>query len=312
MAGGNPVFGRIEKQLREERQYAGFGQQGYQQQQYPQQGYPHQDYPQGYPQQGYPQQGQPPVYDPAYAAYQQQQLEQSYQRPSAGPLETGRVTVDDVVMKTLALFGILVVAAAGSWFTAAQAPRLGLTLWLGGMIGGLVIGLVIAFMKKVNVPLIIGYAIFEGVFVGAFSEYINSIRQYHGIVATAVIATLCTFAGMFIGYKTGVIKVTSTSRRIFGMMLIGYVLFSLVNLVGLLVGWTSGWGFGGSSMLGIGISLLGVGLASYSLAVDFDSIDQAVRMGAPEKYSWLLAHGLIVSLVWLYIEIVRLLARLRD
>jgi uncharacterized YccA/Bax inhibitor family protein len=92
----------------------------------------------------------------------------------------------------------------------------------------------------------------------------------------------------------------------------GYLLFSLVNVVALLFGWTSGWGFGGSGMLGIGISILGVGLASYSLAMDFDSVEQGIRMGAPEKFSWLFAHGIIVSLVWLYIEILRLLARLRD
>jgi uncharacterized YccA/Bax inhibitor family protein len=117
---------------------------------------------------------------------------------------------------------------------------------------------------------------------------------------------------MVLGYRTGFIKVTSKSRRIFGMAALGYFLFSLVNVVALMLGWTHGWGFGGSGLLGIGISILGVGLASYSLAVDFDSINNGVRMGAPEKYSWLFAHGLIVSLVWLYIEIVRLLARLRD
>ena len=69
---------------------------------------------------------------------------------------------------------------------------------------------------------------------------------------------------------------------------------------------------GGTGLLGIGISILGVGLASYSLAVDFDSVEEGIRMGAPEKFSWLFAHGIIVSLVWLYIEILRLLARLRD
>ncbi len=182
--------------------------------------------------------------------------------------------------------------------------------WIAGMVGGLIVGLVIAFKKTISVPLIVGYALLEGVFVGAFSRVME--RAYPGLVATAVLATLCTFAGMFLGYKSGLIKVTSKSRRIFGFALMGYVLFSLVNVIALFAGWTTGWGFGGSGMLGIAISVLGVGLASYSLAVDFDTIGSAVRMGAPQKYSWLLAHGLIVSLVWLYIEIVRLLARLRD
>ena len=95
-------------------------------------------------------------------------------------------------------------------------------------------------------------------------------------------------------------------------MLIGYLLFSVVNVVALMFGWTSGWGFGGSGLLGIGISLLGVGLAAYSLAIDFDDIGKAVSAGMPEKFAWKLALGLIVSLVWLYIEILRLLGYLRD
>jgi uncharacterized YccA/Bax inhibitor family protein len=79
------------------------------------------------------------------------------------------------------------------------------------------------------------------------------------------------------------------------------------------MGQGAGWGFGGKNgMLGIGISVLGVGLASYSLAIDFDSVDRAVKAQMPEKYSWLLAHGLIVTLVWLYLEILRLLARMRQ
>ena len=138
-------------------------------------------------------------------------------------------------------------------------------------------------------------------------------QYYHGIVATAVIATLSTFAGMFLGWKFGLIKVTDKSRRIFGMAILGYLLFSLVNVAASFMGVGAGWGFGGKSgMLGIGISVLGVGLASYSLAIDFDSVDRAVAAQLPEKYSWLLAHGLIVTLVWLYLEILRLLARLRQ
>ena len=127
-----------------------------------------------------------------------------------------------------------------------------------------------------------------------------------------MLATVCTFAGMFVGYRTGLVKVTSRTRRIFAFAAMGYFLFSLVNVFTQAVGWTQGWGIGDSSGLGVIISVIGVGLASYSLAVDFDSIDQGVRAGLPQKYSWLFAHGLIVSLVWLYIEVLRLLARFRD
>jgi uncharacterized YccA/Bax inhibitor family protein len=239
-----------------------------------------------------------------------QQLQDLYNQPSARPVQMRRVTLDDVVMKTLGLFSIVVLVAAASWYYVAANTPMSIPLMLAGMFGGLAVGLVIAFKKTISVPLIVLYAVLEGVLVGAISQFFAS--EYDGLVTTAVIATVCTFAGMLLGYKTGLIKVTDKSRRIFGMMLIGYLLFGLVNVVAAFMGVGDGWGFGGTSNWGIAISVLGVGLASYSLAIDFDSVDRAVNAQLPEKYSWLLAHGFIVTLVWLYLEFLRLLARLRQ
>ncbi|MHB1475253.1 MAG: Bax inhibitor-1/YccA family protein [Dermatophilaceae bacterium] len=242
-----------------------------------------------------------------------EQLQDRYNQPSAGPVQTGRLTLDDVVMKTLFLFGIVVLVAAATWITVADPARqsLSMPLMLAGMFGGLAVGLVIAFKKTISVPLIVLYAVLEGLLVGAISMVFD--HAYPGIVTTAVIATTSTFAGMFLAWKFGIIKVTDRSRRIFGMAIMGYLLFSLVNVAAAFMGVGAGWGFGGkNSMVGIGISVLGVGLASYSLAINFDSVDRAVAAQLPEKYSWLLAHGLIVTLVWLYLEILRLLARLRQ
>jgi uncharacterized YccA/Bax inhibitor family protein len=242
-----------------------------------------------------------------------QQLQDLYDQPSAGPVQMRRVTIDDVVMKTLGLFSIVLVVAAVTWFYVAGQPSTSATpmvLMLAGMFGGLGVGLLIAFKKTINVPLIVTYAALEGVLVGAISEVFN--QKWPGIVTTAVIATLCTFAGMLLGYKTGLIKVTDKSRRIFGMAIMGYLLFGLVNLAAAFMGVGDGWGFGGKGLMGIAISALGVGLASYSLAIDFDSVSRAVNAQLPEKYSWLLAHGFIVTLVWLYLEILRLLARMRQ
>ena len=242
-----------------------------------------------------------------------QQLQDLYNQPSAGPVQMRRVTLDDVVMKTLGLFSIVVLVGAATWYYVAGLPSTSPTpmaLMLAGMFGGLGVGLLIAFKKTINVPLIVTYAALEGVLVGAISEVFN--QRWPGIVATAVIATVCTFAGMLLGYKTGLIKVTDKSRRIFGMAVMGYLLFGLVNLVAAFMGVGAGWGFGGTGFMGIAISVLGVGLASYSLAIDFDSVDRAVKAQLPEKYSWLLAHGFIVTLVWLYLEFLRLLARMRQ
>lgn len=291
MPGNNPVFGRISKEL--EQGYAGFGKA-----------------PSGQAYGYAPPTPVNPQDTTTGGPVTAEALERAYTGSSAGPIDTGRLTLDDVVMKTLGLFVLLVAAGAVSWAACRGNLTLTQPLWMGGMVVGLALGFAISFMKKVSVPLIVTYAVVEGVFLGAFSQYVD--RLYPGLIATAVVATLCTFAGMFVGYQSGLIKVTSRSRRIFAMMGLGYFLFSVVQVVLLMTGTIHGWGFGGSGMLGIGISVLGVGLASYSLAVDFDTVDQAVAMGAPRHYSWLLAHGLIVSLVWLYIEIVRLLARLRD
>jgi uncharacterized YccA/Bax inhibitor family protein len=237
------------------------------------------------------------------------QLQQMYDQPAAGPAQTRRVTMDDVIMKTLGLFAIVLVVGAVGWTVAADNPGLGMTLAMGGMIGALVVGLVIAFKKTLSVPLIVGYAVLEGLFVGAVSQFFNG--YYPGIVAQAVLATLATFTGMFLAYKTGLIKVTDKFRRIVTMMVFGYAIFALVNFGYAVITGTM-YGFGGSGIIGIGISLFAVGLASVTLALDFDAIDYAVRTGAPQKYSWLLAHGLIVTIVWLYIEFLRLLGRLRS
>ena len=116
---------------------------------------------------------------------------------------------------------------------------------------------------------------------------------------------------MLLAYKTGLIKVTAKFRRIVTMAIFGYMIFALVNLGYALVT-HSAFGIGGTSPLGIGISIFAVGLASFSLALDFDAIERAIAAGAPQRYSWLLAHGLIVTLVWLYLEILRLLGRARS
>ena len=239
----------------------------------------------------------------------QEQLQEMYAQPSAGPVQTDRVTMDDVIMRTLTLFGIVLVTGTAGWLLSAANPSLGLLLWGGGVVGTLVIGLIIAFRKALSVPLILTYAVFEGLFVGALSQSWND--RYDGLVGQAVLATVATFAGMFLAYKAGWIKVTNKFRRIMVMALAGYAIFALINFGYALIT-SQPLGFGGSGGLGIAISVFAVGLAAFTLALDFDQIEYAIATGAPRQYSWLLAHGLIVTLVWLYVEFLRLFARLRD
>ncbi|WP_270886176.1 Bax inhibitor-1/YccA family protein [Pedococcus sp. 5OH_020] len=283
----NPVFDRIDKESRQG--YAGFGRPGAGRAATP---------------------GRAPT-----DSLSAQQLQDLYNQPAAGPVQTRRLTMDDVVMKTAGLFVIVLAGAAVGW---TLFPSLGLVLILGGIALTLVLGLVIALKKTVSVPMIVLYAVVEGLFVGAISNGYSlafdppeQTDVFHGIVAQAVLGTLSVFAGMLLAYRTGLIKVTEKFRRIVTMAVIGYAIFALVNFLYAVVG-NHAFGIGGTGALGIGISLFAIGLASASLAVDFDSIDRAIRAGAPERYSWLLAHGLIVTLVWLYLEVLRLLGRLRS
>jgi uncharacterized YccA/Bax inhibitor family protein len=283
----NPVFSRIEREAQQG--YAGFDRRG----------------------------PQPPGSTGGMAAndyLSNQQLQDMYTQPSATPVQARRVTLDDVVMKTLGLFSLVLLFGAVGW---VLAPSAGPILMLGGIAATLVLGLVIAFKKTISVPLIVTYAVAEGLLVGAVSNIYSTIFDppntpvFEGIVAQAVLATVSVFAGMLLAYKTGLIKVTDKFRRMVTMAIVGYAIFALINFA---YSWISGaaFGIGGSGALGIGISLFAIGLASLSLALDFDSIEYAIDHGAPQKYSWLLAHGLIVTLVWLYLEILRLLGRLRS
>ena len=251
---------------------------------------------------------------PQYGQYAPQnldarQLDDMYNAPSAGPVQMGRVTVDDVVMKGLGLFGLMIVTAAAVAFVV---PALSPVLILPAIVVTLGLGLVIAFKKTISVPLIVGYAFFQGLLVGSVTVMYGS-RFGSGVVTTAVVASLSVFVAMFAGWKFGIVKVTSKSRRILTLAIFGYLIFALANLVAAWAfGANSGWGFFGfGSGMSILVSVFAVGLASYSLAMDFDSIDRAVAAQLPEKYSWLLAHGLLVTVVWLYLEILRLVAQLQ-
>lgn len=292
----NPVFDRIDGVSRKGG-YATFGSRGQSaQSQYPQQQYGQQ------PQYG--QYGQPGPQDMSA-----DQLNEMYNQPPAGAVQSGRVTVDDVVMKALGLFGLMLVTAAAVSFIV---PGLSPVLMLPAIVVTLGLGLFIAFKKSISVPLIVAYAFFQGVLVGSVTTiYGNAFGP--GVVTTAVVASLSVFAAMFAGWKFGLVKVTSKSRRIFTLAIFGYLIFAMANLVAAWAfGANDGWGFFGfGSPMSILVSVLAVGLASYSLAMDFDSIDRAVGAQLPEKYSWLLAHGLLVTVVWLYLEILRLVAQLQ-
>src|SRR3954447_11260491 len=224
-----------------------------------------------------------------------------YARPA-----TRYMTMDDVVTKTGITFLVTVLAAAGVW---ALPGQVGWGLALPAILVGLVLGLVIAFKMIANPAATLAYAAVEGVFLGAISEAFNDI--YPGIAVQAVIGTMGVFAGMLVVYKTGAIRVTPKFTRWMLGALIGVLVLALANLVaGFFI--PGGLGLRSGGTVAIIFSLVVIGVAALSLLLDFDMADEAIRRGAPAKFAWYIAFGLIVTVVWLYLEILRLLSYFRD
>jgi uncharacterized YccA/Bax inhibitor family protein len=232
-------------------------------------------------------------------------LNDMYNRPAYTP-QARFMTLDDVVLRTAATLGVVVVVGAIAWIFKLDS------LALVGALIGFVLALVISFKQSTNPALILSYAAAEGLFLGGISRLFNNAYG-GGIVIQAVVGTAGVFAGMLVVYKTGAIRVTPKFTRWLLGALIGVVALSLVNLVASL--FTPG-GLGLRSAenpaLAIGFSLLCIGIAAFTFLLDFDMIDKGIRQGAPERFAWYAAFGLTVTLVWLYLEILRLLSYFRD
>lgn len=231
------------------------------------------------------------------------------QNRNAGPQTAERaMTYDDVMMKTGVLFAILLAGAVVGWFVPPLA--------LPAMLIALVLGLVNAFKKEPNKGLIIGYAAFEGVFLGGISSMFETM--FPGIVIQAVLATLCVFGVMLALFKFKGVRYGSKMKKFMMIAVGGYAIFSLINFgVAMMTG--SG---GARSMditilgmtfpLGVVIGIVATVLAAMTLIMDFQMIEQGVKQRIPEKYSWMCAFSLMVTLVWLYIEILRLISYFRN
>ena len=243
-------------------------------------------------------------YGTATAGYDAAALNQMYAAPSATTADTGRLTYDDVIMKTAGLLAVLVLTGAATWLLAPG-------LWMVGAVVGLVLGLVNAFKKSPSPALILLYAAAEGVFLGGISAFFEA--GYKGIVGQAVLATLAVFGTSLVLFRSGKVRVTPKFTKVLMLSMVGYLVFSFLN-VGLMLFGVGGGAYGPlrSGPAGIVVGLVAVGLAAMSLVVDFDSIQRGVRQGVPAKFAWSAAFGLVVTLVWLYLELLRLLAILRN
>ncbi|GAA3930146.1 Bax inhibitor-1/YccA family protein [Microbacterium soli] len=252
-------------------------------------------------------------------------LEGMYSAPSAGAIETDRMTVEDTVWKTAGLFGILLVTAVIGWVwtLGGLVPRFGvaegsLVPWMVGALGGFILAMVVTFTsrKKVRPALIFAYAAFEGLFVGGISAFFETV--WPGVVMQATLATVAVVGVTLALFASGRVRASKKMTKIVLIAMVGYLVFQVVNLILMWTGVVNAdLTFGLYSMkiagipLGLIIGILVVLMAAYSLVMDFDQIQQGVRNGAPRPYGWVGAFGIMVTVVWLYVEILRILAILR-
>lgn len=213
------------------------------------------------------------------------------------------LTVDDVVSKTAITAGV---ALAAGVLTALSGMY---WLVLPAFLVGLVVSLIVIFKQSSNPALVITYSVAMGIALGGISGLLN--ERYSGIAAQAVIGTAGVFFGMLVVYKTGAVKVTPRFTKWLMGALVGVLVLMLANFV---AGFFTPGGLGlrDGGALAIIFSLVVIGVAAFSLLLDFDQADQAIRAGAPAKMAWYIAFGLMTTLVWLYLEILRLLSYLRQ
>lgn len=255
-------------------------------------------------------QGQPGQYGYGYPQDQfGQQPQDPYGQPQPSQPAQGVMTIDDVITKTAVTMGVLVLSAALTYlFMPLQFIQPAM------IVGGLVafgVVLLVSFRRKVNPAFVLAYSVIEGVFIGAVSLLFETI--YPGIVTPAVLGTFVAAGATLAAYKAFRIRITGQFRKMVVIGTMAYAGVLLVNLVLSLFGVNLGIISitGSVSWIALLASAIGVGLAVMNLILDFDYIEQGIALRAPASESWRGAFGLTVTMVWLYVEILRILSYFR-
>jgi uncharacterized YccA/Bax inhibitor family protein len=229
----------------------------------------------------------------------------TWQYPTGVAVEE-RMTIDSVVSRTAITLGVIVAVAAATWILLPE-QYLGMA-WMIGAFGGLGMAFVVSFMRSVNPAFVLAYAALEGLFLGAVSETFNDL--YDGVVTGAVLGTTAAFAATLAAYKIFDIQVTDKFRKYVTIAMFGFFAVLMVDLVLSLFG--EAIGFGGFGTLGLVMSFVGLGIGILMLILDFDMVERGVAAGLPERESWRAAFGLAVTLIWIYINMLRILAILQS
>ncbi len=249
---------------------------------------------------------------PAIPTPTAEQLQQQFNLPSAPERVSEPMTYDGTVRVGIINFAVLLAGAAAGWVLASFVPALA----FGAMIVGFVLGLVNTFKKEPSPALILAYAAVEGLFVGGISAFFEFV--WPGVVSQAVVATFAVVGVTLFLFMSGKVRASARATKIFLIVLVGYGVFSLINVIGVWTGMNDNpFGMRGSVEiagipLGVILGVLAVILGAYSLVLDFDFVQRGVRNRVDKKYQWTAAFGIMVTVVWLYVEILRLLAITRE
>lgn len=247
-----------------------------------------------------------------------EQMQEMYSRPAATGHDTGRMTMRDALNAITATLGIIVVLGAGVAVMPALAAYLGgeqalgvamvvmIALMFIGLVGGFIAGLVNAFSKRPHPAGVITYAVFEGLLLGALSGVLE--LSYPGIAIQAVGATLVVAVTVLVLFRSGVLRTTPRLNKIVYVAMLAYLGFSVVSIMySIFAGYSLREG-----VLGLVIGAFAVCLASYMLVSDFEDVQRGVAAGVERRYAWRCAFGIASTLVWMYLEILRIIQILRN
>ena len=230
----------------------------------------------------------------------------------APPAATAPMTIDSVVQRTAISVGLVIVSAMATWIltpdlTDAESAGSLYAALLFGSLGAFALSMVNSFKRKVSPALVMAFAVLEGIALGAFSKVLdNAVAPDSGIVSSAVFGTFAAFAGTLAAYKFLNIKVTDKFRRGVVAAMFGMLALGLIEMVLRLFG--NGVGIFGFGAAGALFAVGGLVLGIFMLILDFDFVEQGIRYGLPEVESWRAAFAMTVSLVWIYTNLLRLLA----
>jgi uncharacterized YccA/Bax inhibitor family protein len=246
-----------------------------------------------------------------YAAYEGSaaHLADIYAQPAA--VRERAMTIDDVVVRTGILFVLLLATAVPTYMLDLSSA--GYMIAMFGSLGLMVAIMVTSFKGKIVPGLYMAYALAQGVLVGALSAWYPQAFGNGGanVVLQAIAATVAVFVSMLVLYALRIIRATPRFTK---MVFVGTLGLGMLYLINLIVSFFTPGGLGifDGGTLSIVVCLVAIALASFNLVLDFDTVETGIRNKAPEKFAWLAAFGLLVTLVWLYLELLRLLSYLQS